>query len=99
MDSIGDTSPRQLARIAGTLYRYVHARAARMPAADARGTRGRRHVAEQTSGPSESGPGTPPGPDGQKGVVPLVRRFGPSILINGVAPYFIYFVLHHQFQV
>jgi hypothetical protein len=25
--------------------------------------------------------------------------FGPSILINGVAPYFIYFVLHHQFQV
>jgi hypothetical protein len=31
--------------------------------------------------------------------VPLVRGFGPSILINGVAPYFIYFVLHHQFQV
>src|SRR5205807_10564068 len=34
-----------------------------------------------------------------KGVVPLVRGFGPSIVINGVAPYLIYFVLHHQFQV
>ena len=31
--------------------------------------------------------------------MPLVLRFGPSILINGVAPYLIYFVLHHQFQV
>src|SRR6267143_1070871 len=57
------------------------------------------HVAEHASGPGESGPGTPPGTEGPKGVVPLVRRFGPSILINGVAPYFIYFVLHHQFQV
>ena len=54
---------------------------------------------EHSSGPGESGPGTPPGMEGTKGVVPLVRRFGPSILINGVAPYFIYFVLHHQFQV
>jgi hypothetical protein len=31
--------------------------------------------------------------------VPLARRFGPSIPINGIAPYFIYFVLHHQFKV
>src|SRR3979409_86115 len=54
---------------------------------------------EHTSGLGGSGPGTPPGAEGPKGVVPLVRRFRPSILINGVAPYFIYFVLHHQFQV
>ena len=52
-----------------------------------------------TSGPGESGPGTPPGTEGPKSVVPLARRFGPSIPINGVAPYFIYFVLHHPFQV
>ena len=55
--------------------------------------------AEHASGPGESGQGTPPNTEGPKGVAPLVRRFGPSILINGVAPYFIYFVLHHQFQV
>ena len=70
-----------------------------MSAADVRRMSRTPHVAEQTSGPGESGPGTPPGTEGPKGVVPLVRRFGPSILINGVAPYFIYFVLHHQFQV
>src|SRR5882762_468440 len=58
----------------------------------------RTHLDDKVS-PGESGPGTPPGMEGPKGVVPLVRRFGPSILINGVAPYFIYFVLHHQFQV
>ena len=56
-------------------------------------------MAEHVSGPGESGPGTPPGKESAKGVAPLVRRLGPSILINGVAPYFIYFVLHHQFLV
>src|ERR1700716_4594970 len=55
--------------------------------------------ASGTNGHEDRGPRTPPGMEGSKGVVPLVRRFGPSILINGVAPYFIYFVLHHQFQV
>ena len=54
---------------------------------------------QHASAPGESGPGTLPGTEGRKGVGTLVRRFGPSILINGVAPYFIYFVLHHQFQV
>jgi len=54
---------------------------------------------EHSSGSGGSGSGTPPGIEGTKGIVPLVRRFGPSILINGVAPSFIYFVLHHQFQV
>src|SRR5947207_15776000 len=54
---------------------------------------------QHASAPGESGPGTLPGTEGPKGVGTLVRRFGPSILINGVAPYFIYFVLHHQFQV
>ena len=54
---------------------------------------------QHASAPGESGPGTLPGTEGRKGVGILVRRFGPSILINGVAPYFIYFVLHHQFQV
>lgn len=49
--------------------------------------------------PSATAVGTLPGAEGTKGVMPLVRRFGPSILINGVAPYIIYFVLHHQFQV
>jgi hypothetical protein len=57
------------------------------------------HVAERASGPGEYGRGTPSPTEGTKGVMPLVRRFGPSILINGVAPYVIYFVLHHQFQV
>ena len=55
--------------------------------------------AQHSSGPGRSGSSTPPGIEGTKGIVPLVRRFGPSILINGVAPYVIYFVLHHQFQV
>ena len=55
--------------------------------------------AEYSAGPGERGPNTPPGTEGTKGIVPLLRRFGPSILINGVAPYFIYFVLHHQFEV
>ena len=54
---------------------------------------------QRASGPGQPGPGTLPGTEGRKGVGTLVRRFGPSILINGVAPYFIYFVLHHQFQV
>src|SRR5207237_3818150 len=54
---------------------------------------------QRASGPGQSGPGTLPGTEGRKGVGTLVRRFGPSILINGVAPSFIYFVLHHQFQV
>jgi hypothetical protein len=42
---------------------------------------------------------TPSGAEGATGVAPLIRRFGPSILTNGVAPSVIYFVLHHQFQV
>ena len=54
---------------------------------------------QHASGPGESGPGTLPGTERRKGVGTLVRRFGPSMLINGVAPYFIYFVLHHQLQV
>ena len=54
---------------------------------------------EHTSGPGGSGPVTPLVIERTQGVVPLVRGFGPSILINGVAPYFIYFGLHHQFQV
>jgi hypothetical protein len=57
------------------------------------------HVAEHPSILGDSVPVTPHGTEGPGGVAPVVRRFGPSILINGVAPYFIYFVLHHQFQV
>jgi hypothetical protein len=55
--------------------------------------------ASRTNGHEGRGPSMPPDTEGPNGVVPLVRRFGPSILINGVAPYFIYFVLHCQFQV
>jgi hypothetical protein len=43
-------------------------------------------VAERASGPGEHAPGTPPPTEGTKGVMPMARRFGPGILINGVAP-------------
>jgi hypothetical protein len=55
-------------------------------------------IADHAVGPPETGPGTPPDTEGPKGAA-LVRRFGPSILINGVAPYVIYSVLHDRYQV